>query len=77
MTSLTRDEAMVLFQVQAGISDPEDIADILPEQELKDVQAAMHGLRDKGLIRTEKKRLRLTHNGEEALRAHRRTAIGL
>lgn len=74
---MTKDEAMVLFQVQAGISDPEDIADILPEQDLKDVEEAMHSLREKGLIRTEKKRLHLTHNGEEALRAHHRTAIGL
>lgn len=77
MAELTRNEAMVLYQISAGISDPDEIADILPEQGPDDVRKALHGLKEKGLVRAEKRKNLPTHKGEEALKAHHRKAIGL
>ena len=73
----TKDELMVLYQISAEIYDPQEIADILPDMNLEEVKAAMHGLREKDLIRTERKKLHVTHKGEDALKAHRKTALGL
>ncbi|GEM_PF-6072204 len=73
----TKDELMVLYQVSAEIYDPQEIADILPGLGLEEVKAAMHGLREKGLIRTERKKVHVTHKGEDALKANRKTALGL
>ncbi len=77
MTSLTKDEAMVLFQIQSGISDSQDIADILPDQDLQDVKKAVHGLKAHGMIRAERKNILVTHKGQEFLKTNRTKALGL
>ncbi|MEE9405801.1 MAG: hypothetical protein V3V26_00145 [Candidatus Aenigmarchaeota archaeon] len=75
--SYTKDEMMVLYQINANIFNLQEIADILPDVNLEEVKAAMHGLRENGLIRKERKKMHLTQKGEEALKTHRKTALGL
>ncbi len=75
--SYTKDEMMVLYQINANIFNLQEIADILPDVNLEEVKKAIHSLRETGLIRTERKKMHLTHKGEETLKTHRKTALGL
>lgn len=70
--SATKKEIQVLYQVDAAITDPHQIADILPKLELKDVKAALKGLRAKGLVRAGK----VTEEGKAALKRHQRWVFG-
>jgi len=76
-TNVTKADMMVLFQIDAGVTDPEDIADIVGGVRADEVKAAMHQLRELGLIRTEKKQMLVTEKGKEALQTHHKWALGL
>jgi len=68
---VTKAEVQVLYQIDAGITDPEEIADIL-SREPKEVKAAIKGLREKKLIRAG----RVTEAGKSALERYHRWVFG-
>ena len=69
--AITKNEVQVLYQFDYGVTAPEEIADILPKLELKEVKDALKVLRKKKLIRGEK----ATEERKETLKKHHKWAL--
>ena len=70
--TVTKNEVQVLYQFDYGITAPQEIADILPKLELKEVKETLKTLREKKLIRGQK----ATEEGKETLKKRHKWAFG-
>jgi predicted methyltransferase len=72
----TKHDIQVLYQLDAGIRSSQDISDI-SDMEVKEVKEAVRHLKELGLIKKDKKKVMVTEKGKEAIKTHKKWALGL